>query len=150
VSKKEIPEGGDMMNLQLRTLKNPNWEKEFEHLFNFSREDQWAPSVEIFEEEKFFSVSLDVPGMKPAEIDIEIKDNRLFVSGERKTNVDQEKVLRSERRYGKFSRIFTLPQDVNTEAIEARFEEGVLTVVLPKVAKAQPKKITITTAPVTQ
>ncbi len=139
-----------MMNLQLRTLKNPNWEREFEHLFNFSREDQWSPAVEIAEEEKFFAVSLDVPGLKKEEIDIEIKDNRLFVSGERKTNVDKEKVLRSERRYGKFSRIFTLPQNVNSDAIEARFDEGVLTVVLPKEEKAQPKKITIMTTPVTQ
>ncbi len=133
------------MNLQLRTLKHPNWEREFEHLFNFSREDQWSPAVEIAEEDKFFSVYLDVPGLKKEEIEIEIKDNRLVVSGERKTILNPDKVLRSERRYGKFSRIFTLPQDVNTDAIEARFEEGVLSVILPKVEKVQPKKITITT-----
>lgn len=139
-----------MMNLQLRTLKNPNWEREFEHLFNFSREDQWSPATDIAEEEKFFSVSLDVPGIKKDDIEIEVRENRLFISGERKSGVDQDKMLRSERRYGKFSRIFTLPQDVNTDAIEARFEEGVLTVVLPKVEKAQPKKISITTAQVTQ
>lgn len=138
-----------MMNLQLRTLKHPNWEREFEHLFNFAREDQWSPAVEIAEEEKFFAVYLDVPGLKKEEIDIEIKDNRLFVAGERKASVDQEKVLRSERRYGKFSRIFTLPQDVNTDAVEARFEEGVLSVILPKVEKVQPKKITIS-SPVNQ
>lgn len=133
-----------MMNLQLRTLRHPNWEKEFEHLFNFAKEDQqWSPEVEIHEEEKFFSVSIDVPGIKKENIDIEVKENRLFISGERKASADKEKVLRSERRYGKFSRIFTLPQDVNTDAIEARFEEGVLTVTVPKVEKAQPKKITI-------
>lgn len=140
-----------MMNLQLRTLRNPNWDREFQHLFNFAREDQWSPAVDIAEEEKFFSVSLDIPGIKKEDIEIEVRENRLFVSGERKTQVEMEKLLRSERRYGKFSRIFTLPQDVNTDAIEARFEEGVLTVVLPKSEKAQPKKITITTAtPVTQ
>jgi HSP20 family protein len=137
------------MNLQLRTLKHPNWEREFEHLFNFSREDQWSPTVEIREEEKFFAVSVDVPGLKKEEIEIEIKDNRLVVSGERKRTPDPEKILRSERRYGKFSRIFTLPQDVDTEAIEARFEDGVLSVVLPKLEKMRPKKITITT-PVNQ
>ena len=133
------------MNLQLRTLKHPNWEREFEHLFNFAREDQWSPAVDIVEEEKFFAVSMDVPGLKKEDIDLEVKENRLFVSGERKTIVEQEKVLRSERRYGKFSRIFTLPQDVNTDAIEARFEDGVLTVVLPKVEKVRPKKINIST-----
>ena len=133
------------MNLQLRTLKHPNWEREFEHLFNFAREDQWSPAVDIVEEEKFFAVSMDVPGLKKEDIDLEVKENRLFVSGERKTKVEQEKVLRSERRYGKFSRIFTLPQDVNTDAIEARFEDGVLTVVLPQVEKVRPKKINIST-----
>ena len=136
-----------MMNLQLRTLRNPNWDREFEHLFNFSRDEQWSPAVEINEEEKFFSVSVDVPGVKKEDIELEVKDNRLFVSGERKASADKEKVLRSERRYGKFSRIFTLPQDVNTDAIEARFEEGVLTVAIPKVEKAQPKKITINSTP---
>lgn len=134
-----------MMNLQLRTLRNPNWDREFEHLFNFAKDDQqWAPAVEISEEDKFFFVSVDVPGVKKEDIELEVKDNRLFVSGERKASADKEKVLRSERRYGKFSRIFTLPQDVDTDAIEARFEEGVLTVTVPKVEKAQPKKITIT------
>lgn len=132
-----------MMNLQLRTLKNPNWEREFEHLFNFARDDQWSPAVEIAEEDKFFAVYLDVPGLKKEEIDIEIKDNRLFVAGERKPVVTQEKLVRSERRYGKFSRVFTLPQDVNTDSIEARFEEGVLTVILPKLEQVLPKKITI-------
>lgn len=132
-----------MMNLQLRTLKNPNWEREFEHLFNFAREDQWSPAVEIVEEDKFFAVYLDVPGLKKEEIDIEIKDNRLFVVGERKLAVAQDKIRRSERRYGKFSRTFTLPQDVNTDSIEARFEEGVLSVILPKLEQVLPKKITI-------
>lgn len=133
-----------MMNLQLRTLRHPNWDREFEHLFNFAKDEQWSPAVEIAEEDKYFAVSVDVPGVKREDIELEVKDNRLFVSGERKASLEKEKVLRSERRYGKFSRIFTLPQDVNTDAIEARFEEGVLTVTVPKVEKAQPKKITIT------
>ena len=132
------------MNLQLRTLRHPNWDREFEHLFNFAKDEQWSPAVEIAEEDKYFAVSVDVPGVKREDIELEVKDNRLFVSGERKASLEKEKVLRSERRYGKFSRIFTLPQDVNTDAIEARFEEGVLTVTVPKVEKAQPKKITIT------
>ncbi len=134
-----------MMNLQLRTLKHPNWEREFEHLFNFNREDTWSPAVEIAEEEKFFGVSIDVPGLKKEDIDIEVKENRLIISGERKAPQEKTNVLRSERRYGKFSRIFTLPQNVNTDAIEARFEEGVLTVVLPKEEKVQAKKISIST-----
>jgi HSP20 family protein len=129
-----------MTNLELRTLKHPNWE--LFDLFN-PRAEQWNPTVEITEDDKLFSLSFDVPGIKKEDIDLEVKENRLYISGERKLKTEKEKVLRSERRYGKFSRIFTLPQDVNTDAIEARFEEGVLTVVLPKVEKAQPKKIVI-------
>lgn len=134
-----------MMNLQLRTLRNPNWDREFEHLFNFSQGEHWSPAVEIAEEERFFSVSLDVPGLKAQDIDIELKDQKLVITGERKTNLSDEKIRRSERRYGKFSRSFSLPQDISAEGIEANFDNGVLTVTLPKVEKPQPKKITIST-----
>ena len=134
------------MNLELRTLDRPNWE--LFDLFNH-RAEHWNPTVEITEDENFFSLAFDVPGIKKENIDLEVKENRLYITGERKADKEKEKVLRSERRYGKFSRIFTLPQDVNTDAIEARFEEGVLTVVLPKVEKPRPKKISIST-PVSQ
>ncbi len=127
-------------------LNSTSWEKEFDKLFDvFNKSDYYAPACEILDEEKSYSISLDVPGLKKEDIDLEVKDNRLVVSGERKFEGKTEKdnVLRSERRYGKFSRVFSLPQNVNTDAIEARFENGVLAINLPKEEKSQAKKITI-------
>lgn len=124
-----------------------SWEKELERFFDvFSdNETHFAPSCEIHDEDKMYSISLDIPGLRQEDIDIEVKDNHLHISGERKYEKKTEKnnILRSERRYGKFSRVFSLPQNVNSDAIEASFENGVLEVKLPKEEKSQSKKIQI-------
>lgn len=130
--------------------KTPSLEKEVEKLFDVfnSPTDYFAPPCEIVDEEKSYAISLDIPGLKQSEIEIEVKDNRLHVTGERKgrsTEKEQDNVLRSEKRYGKFSRVFTLPQNVNADLIEARFQDGVLDILLPKEEKSQSKKITIST-----
>jgi HSP20 family protein len=129
-------------------LKNPSlkWEKELEKFFDVfsNNEHSFAPACEIIDEEKFYSISLDVPGMREDEIDIEVKDNHLHVSGERKT--EKNNVLRSEKRYGKFSRMFSLPQNVNFEEISAHFRSGVLELTLPKEEKSQTRKIQISNA----
>ena len=122
------------------------WEKEIERIFDvFSKSDYFAPACEILDQEKFYSIGLDIPGLAKEDIELEVKDNKLHVSGERKMKDQGEKdsVLRSERRYGKFSRVFTLPQNINADAIEARFENGVLEILLPKEEKPHSKKIPI-------
>jgi len=133
-----------------RDLWNGNtlFDKDFDKLFDvFSRaqENFHAPACEITEEEKRYAVSVDVPGMREEDITIEVKDNHLYVSGERKYENKSEKnnVLRTERKYGKFSRVFTLPQDVDAGGIEASFENGVLEMSIPKSEKAQARKISI-------
>ncbi len=137
-----------MYNLELRSRKHPAWgnawEKELDKFFDvFSKQDYFAPACEILDEEKFYSISLDIPGLREGEIEIEVKDNHLHITGERKFDAEKENVLRTERRYGKFSRVFSLPQNVNAELIEAKFENGVLDVKLPKEEKSQSKKISI-------
>lgn len=135
-----------MYHFELKPSRKPQWENEIEKIFNvFSRNDYFAPVCEIMDEEKSYSLSLDIPGMKEQDLDIEIKDNHLHISGERKfeERTDKNNVLRSERRYGKFERVFSLPQNVNTELIQARFENGVLDITLPKEEKSQTKKIAI-------
>lgn len=122
------------------------WEKEVEKIFDaFSRTNSFSPACEIRDEEKNYLISVDVPGLSKEELEIEVKENQLHVTGERKQKERSEKdsLLRSERRYGRFSRAFTLPQNVNTDAIEARFENGVLEIAIPKEEKAQARKITI-------
>lgn len=136
-----------MYHFELRPNRTHNqWEKEFEKLFDvFSKEDLYAPACEILDEEKSYSISLDIAGVTKDDINIEVKDNHLYISGERKYNgkVEKDYILRSERRYGKFSRVFSLPKNVNPDAIEARFENGVLDLTLPKEEKSQTLKITI-------
>ena len=128
-----------------RNAWNSQFDKEVEKLFDvFSKTDTFAPACEILDEDKSFSISLDIPGLKQDEIEVEVKDNRLHITGERKDATGEgEKVLRSERRYGKFYRVFGLPQNVNTDAIEAKFENGVLDLIIPKEEKSQSKKISI-------
>ena len=141
-----------MYNLELKTSRQPvwssHWDKEFEKIFDVftgPKSEFFAPQCEILDSEKSYGVSLDVPGLKKEDIEIEVKDNHLYVTGERKleTRTEKNNVLRNERRYGKFSRVFTLPPNVNADHIEARFEHGVLDIHIPKEEKAQAKKISI-------
>lgn len=133
-----------MYHFELKPARRAQWEKEVERFFDVfsNNEYNFAPACEILDEEKFYSIGLDIPGLSKDELEIEVKDNHLHVSGERK-QTEKTNVLRTERRYGKFSRMFSLPQNVNAEAIEARFENGVLEITLPKEEKSQSKKIQI-------
>jgi HSP20 family protein len=106
-----------------------------------NEETVYSPAFEIADQEKQFSISLDIPGLKREDIDIEVKDFELTVTGERKTT--DKNVVRSNKSFGKFSKVFTLPKNVNTDAIEAHFENGVLDLILPKEEKSQTKKISI-------
>lgn len=129
-----------MYNLEFHPFRRhfqwANLEGEAEH---------FAPGCEILDGERAFTVSLDIPGLTKDAIDIEVKDNHLFVTGERKAPAKDEKssVLRTERRYGKFTRVFTLPQNLDTERIEATYQDGVLELRLPKEERTQPRKIQI-------
>lgn len=139
-----------MYHFELKPFRqnwNPSelWEKEVEKIFNGMQLNQqtFTPACEVRDEDKSYFVGLDIPGLQKEDLDIEVKDNHLYISGERKSASEKTNVLRSERRYGKFSRTFTLPQNVKTEGIQATFENGVLEVVIPKEEKSQPRKIQI-------
>lgn len=140
-----------MYQFELRPFRknwNPalEWEKEVEKMFDgFKTQHAFTPACEIIDEEKSYFISLDIPGLKKEDLDIEVKDNHLYISGERKApeRSEKENLIRSERRYGKLSRVFTVPQNVNADAIMASFEDGVLEITLPKEEKTHSKKITI-------
>lgn len=123
------------------------WEKDMERVFRqpAGKEAFFSPACEIRDEEKQITISLDVPGLKQEELDIEVKDNRIHITGERKveSKVEQDQVLRTEKRYGKFTRVFALPQHVNADGIEAAVDNGVLMIMIPKEVKTHTKKITI-------
>ena len=108
----------------------------------------WAPSVDIYETENELVIKADLPELNEKDIDICVENNKLTIRGERKfeQKVKEENYLRIERSYGSFSRSFSLPNTVNTEAIKAEYKHGVLTVELPKRAESKPKQVKVNVA----
>jgi HSP20 family protein len=105
----------------------------------------WAPAVDIYETENELVVKADLPDVNEKDLDVRIENNTLTIRGERKfeKKVEEENYLRVERTYGSFSRSFSLPNTVNSEAIKAEYKNGVLTVELPKRAESKPKQIKV-------
>ncbi|HXZ13791.1 MAG TPA: Hsp20/alpha crystallin family protein [Candidatus Sulfotelmatobacter sp.] len=105
----------------------------------------WAPAVDIYETENELVIKADLPEMDEKELDVRVENNMLTLRGERKfeQKVKEDNYLRIERTYGSFSRSFSLPSTVNTEAIKAEYKNGVLTVELPKRAESKPKQVKV-------
>jgi len=105
----------------------------------------WMPSVDVVEAQDGIKLKVELAGMKPDDIKLEVDDNVLTVSGERRfeDEVREDKYYRIERRYGSFTRSIALPQNVATDRIDAAYENGVLEVTLPKVEEAKPKRIAV-------
>jgi HSP20 family protein len=105
----------------------------------------WAPSVDIYETEHELVVKADLPDVDPKDLDIRVENNILTIRGERKfeKKVNEETYLRVERAYGSFARSFTLANTVNSEAIKADYQNGVLTLGIPKKEEAKPKQIKV-------
>ena len=107
----------------------------------------FTPSVNTREGEYAYHVEVDLPGVKKEDIGINVHDNLLTISGERKSKeeVKEENYYKVESQYGQFERSFTLPENVDKEDIHAESKDGVLEVVIPKlkVTKKTPKKIEI-------
>jgi HSP20 family protein len=109
---------------------------------------RWAPAMDLVETDEHFVLRADLPGMTESDVNIELEDNVLTVSGERKSEHEErgEGFYRVERAFGKFSRALTLPRGIDGEAVAASFENGVLEVRIPKPEERKPRKITIGTA----
>jgi HSP20 family protein len=105
----------------------------------------WAPSVDIYETEHELVVKADLPEVDIKDLDIRVENNILTIRGERKfeKKVNEENYLRVERAYGSFARSFTLANTVNSEAIKADYQNGVLTLSIPKREEAKPKQIKV-------
>jgi HSP20 family protein len=105
----------------------------------------WAPAVDIYETENELVIKADLPDIDEKEIDVRVENHMLTIRGERKfeESVKEDNYLRVERAYGSFSRSFSLPSTVNTEAIQANYKNGVLKVELPKRAESKPKQVKV-------
>lgn len=120
-------------------------EKRMESAFKFPERGDIAnvsgftPSVNTREGEYAYHVEVDLPGVKKDDIKVDIKDNVLTISGERKTKkeVKEKDYYKMESSYGKFQRSFTLPENTDIENVEANSKDGVLEVVIPKLDKGK-------------
>lgn len=132
-----------------RTFRSFTTNNLFDDLFNdrFFNSDvtagkSFTPQVDISETEKAFELSFAIPGIKKDEIKIDLNEGQLVVSGERKfEEKKEEKNFHSvETRYGSFSRSFQLPDNINADKVEAKYEDGLLNIVIPKDEKKIQKK----------
>lgn len=105
----------------------------------------FIPPVDVYEDEHTLVLKLEVPGIKQEDLDVRVENQTLTVKGERRfeKNEKEENFHRIERRYGTFARTFTLPQTVDTNAPKATYEQGVLTISLPKKEAAKPKQVKV-------
>ncbi|WP_035985280.1 Hsp20/alpha crystallin family protein [Leptolyngbya sp. KIOST-1] len=103
----------------------------------------FVPSAEIDETETEFHLKLEVPGMSAEDLDIEVTDQAVLITGERKseTKSEEDNTLRSEFYYGKFERYVPLPSQIQRDHVAAEYKDGILNLTLPK-AKEQKEKAT--------
>ena len=103
------------------------------------------PAMDVVENEHDYTVRLDLPGINPDDVKVEIEDHTLTISGEMGDTIEREndRYHYRERRFGSFQRSVRLPNTVDTDKVDASFTHGVLNIVLPKLPQAQPKQITI-------
>ncbi len=105
----------------------------------------WAPNVDISEDDNTIVLEADLPGLKPGDFNLSIENYRLTLNGERKfeNETRRENYHRVERSYGSFTRTFTLPNTVNVEDVKAEFNDGVLRVTLPKREEVKARQINV-------
>ncbi len=113
--------------------------------FDDAQDQGFTPRVDVREEATRFVILADLPGIDPADIEVQMDRNVLTLKGERKAEPagDDARTTRSERRHGSFERRFTLPDNVDAEAIAASGKHGVLEISIPKKAQAAPRRIAI-------
>jgi HSP20 family protein len=106
---------------------------------------KWSPPIDVAEDEKELTVRAELPGIDPKDLDVSVVDNHLVLSGEKKESSETKEkgVYHSETRYGSFRRTLPLPEGVDTEHVDAQYNNGVLTLKMPKTAPAPQKKIEV-------
>ena len=106
---------------------------------------RWIPSMDLVETQDQFVLKADLPGMGEDDVNIEVENNVLTIAGERKTEHEEqhEGYYRLERATGSFSRALSLPEGIDADAVTATFDNGVLTVRIPKPEQAKPRKVKI-------
>jgi len=112
---------------------------------NAGRARRWVPAMDLVEQNDELVLRADLPGLDGDDVTIEVKDNALTVTGERKAGHEEkaEGFHRVERAYGSFSRSLTLPEGIDADAVTAEFDKGVLEVRIPKPEERKPHRVQI-------
>jgi HSP20 family protein len=108
-------------------------------------QQRFVPALDLVEEGDHYVLRADLPGLAEEDVAIEIQDNTLTLSGERRQEerTDREGYSRLERSYGQFSRSLTLPEGTNADAVSAAFDKGVLEIRIPKPEERKPRRVSI-------
>jgi HSP20 family protein len=111
-------------------------------------EAAWRPALELADAGDNFVLKAQLPGIDPKDIDVQVTREAISISGERRYENTDEKsgYVRSEFRYGKFHRVFSLPAHIQNDSVQAEYKDGILTLTLPKVAEARNKVVKINLA----
>jgi HSP20 family protein len=106
---------------------------------------RWVPAMDLVEDKNDLVLRADLPGLSEDDVNIEVKDGVLTISGERKTEEkkEDEGYYRVERAFGRFSRSLSLPDGIDPEQVKARFDNGVLEVRIPKPKERKPHRVSI-------
>jgi HSP20 family protein len=106
---------------------------------------RFTPALNLSEKEDEYEVTVELPGLKPEEVQVEFKEGNLWIEGQKEEEKEEKGKTfhRVERRHGEFRRMIRLPGSVKEEKVEARFENGVLTVHVPKSEEVKPKRIPV-------
>jgi len=112
---------------------------------NGSVTSAWIPAVDVVENKEGVRITVELPGVKPEDVKLSVENSVLTIRGEKRAGYEEktDRMHRFERQYGSFERTFSLPSTVDVEHVEARYDNGVLTVDLPKAERAKPKQIEI-------
>lgn len=127
------------------------FDRMFEDSYMMPAEQQarsWGLAVDVAENDNAYVVKASVPGVKAEDIDVTLEKNVLTISGESLADetINHEEYRLRERRYGTFSRSIRFPAEVNSDSIEASYENGVLTLTVPKTEEVKPRKIAVQVA----
>lgn len=148
------------MNTLIRTVRNPmtrRFNDDINSLFEgFFRPMRWpdeevasegmAPRLDVIERDNEYVVKTDLPGVKKDDIEVSLENGVLTISAETKSETEEkegERVIRQERRYGKYVRSLRLGTEIDEKKIKAAYKDGVLELTLPKAEEVKPKKISV-------
>ena len=147
------------MNHLIRTPRSPiarRWNDDFDNLFeNFLQPLRWveeeasqgiAPRLDVVERDNEFVVKAEMPGMKKDDIEVSLENGVLTITAETRSETEEkegDRVIRQERRYGKYLRSLRLGKEIDEKKVKASYKDGILELVLPKAEEVKPKKINV-------